>query len=395
MNAPKINEPARDAIRAAIAGMLKREPFFAHVAYGMKFHEAKEGSVATNELEGTAMVYNPDWINSMNQDQVMGVVAQSMLKVAYLHPFRRASRDAKKWDVATAMAANHVLHKHGFTVPEGTPLNLDFSNNRSTEQIYDLLEQQGNRGPGTSSPKSGNISADPEGQSKAKPGQDPGDQDGDGEGQSQADQEREARKATARAAARAREAGKMPGDLESIITHINTPQRDWKDVLRRILGGGDIPDPSWSRPNRRYIAEGDYLPGNARHGPGKIVIAIDTSGSIDDSLLAKFMGEIKGIAHDLQPEKTHVCCCDTRIQWEGEFGPYEDVTARAVGRGGTDFRPIFDWVEERGIRPKALVLFTDTYGPYPTNGPGYPVINVVWPGGGENIPAWSEMLKMA
>jgi predicted metal-dependent peptidase len=48
------------------------------------------------------------------------------------------------------------------------------------------------------------------------------------------------------------------------------------------------------------------------------------------------------------------------------------------GGGGTDFRPVFDWIDkdcaQGGDRPDALIYFTDTQGWFPEHPPAYPVI---------------------
>jgi predicted metal-dependent peptidase len=45
-----------------------------------------------------------------------------------------------------------------------------------------------------------------------------------------------------------------------------------------------------------------------------------------------------------------------------------------VGGGGTDFAPVFEYVEQQGLAPQALVFLTDLYGPFPEREPHYPVI---------------------
>jgi predicted metal-dependent peptidase len=45
-----------------------------------------------------------------------------------------------------------------------------------------------------------------------------------------------------------------------------------------------------------------------------------------------------------------------------------------VGGGGTEFAPIFEYIDQNGLNPHALVVLTDMYGPVPDRGPNYPVI---------------------
>jgi predicted metal-dependent peptidase len=45
-----------------------------------------------------------------------------------------------------------------------------------------------------------------------------------------------------------------------------------------------------------------------------------------------------------------------------------------VGGGGTDFRPVFNRITDDGLKPDAIVYFTDMLGTFPDKDPGYPVI---------------------
>jgi predicted metal-dependent peptidase len=44
------------------------------------------------------------------------------------------------------------------------------------------------------------------------------------------------------------------------------------------------------------------------------------------------------------------------------------------GGGGTDFRPPFQYLEDRHIVPDTLVYLTDMMGPFPREAPHYPVV---------------------
>ena len=182
---------------------------------------------------------------------------------------------------------------------------------------------------------------------------------------------------------------------ELIFDHLTRSKTDWRDMLRKFLGEGSMVEPTYARPNRRYIAEGDYFPGNTRVGQSDVVVVIDTSGSIDENLGKTFVAEVAKINEDLQPDAIHVIACDDRVQWTESFGPYDNVEAKFKGRGGTRFAPAFKWVEEQGIRPKALVYFTDLYCSDYGKNPGYDVLWVVWPGGAEGPVPFGDILRMS
>ncbi|RLI43478.1 hypothetical protein DRO59_01005 [Candidatus Bathyarchaeota archaeon] len=60
----------------------------------------------------------------------------------------------------------------------------------------------------------------------------------------------------------------------------------------------------------------------------------------------------------------------------------ESYLLQHVGSHNTDFRPIFEDVEERRLKPTILVYFTDGYGAFPEKAPPYPVLWVVVEGPG-------------
>ena len=126
--------------------------------------------------------------------------------------------------------------------------------------------------------------------------------------------------------------------------------------------------------------------GDARGKPSRrLVIAIDTSGSCKKEIVAKFLGETRSILEEKENffSQWNVCLiqCDsfvqdvTMIHSPKEWEAYRE-TITIKGRGGTDFRPVFQKVEElrkqhvfRNL--KALIYFTDGDGIYPEQKPDY------------------------
>jgi predicted metal-dependent peptidase len=117
-----------------------------------------------------------------------------------------------------------------------------------------------------------------------------------------------------------------------------------------------------------------YLPSVERAGVGTIVLGVDTSGSIGKEELEQFAGEISAIADETKPEAIHVVYCDAAVHSSQEFGPSEPIQLEPKGGGGTDFRPVFEWVEANNLAPVCLIYLTDlcchSYPPIPE----YPVL---------------------
>ena len=119
---------------------------------------------------------------------------------------------------------------------------------------------------------------------------------------------------------------------------------------------------------------------------------LDTSGSIGDAELATFAAEIDALKGHVRARIT-VHACDRALAPDGPwtFEPWQPIVLpdRLSGGGGTDFRPVFDWLGERPARPDALVYFTDACGDFPPQPPPYPVLWLVK--GNAEVP-WGERI---
>ena len=182
--------------------------------------------------------------------------------------------------------------------------------------------------------------------------------------------------AVAAALAAAKAQGKLSANLERLLSEIVDPTVTWQDHIRgffaRKVGGGGY---DWRKPDRQLILRDIYAPRRSGNGCGPIVVGIDTSGSIGQSELNQFFAELRGIIEDVRPSSITVLWCDAKVHKVDVVEEAGDIDAlKPHGGGGTDFRPVFDWVEENGVVPDALVYLTDGMGSFPVQAPKYPVI---------------------
>jgi predicted metal-dependent peptidase len=173
--------------------------------------------------------------------------------------------------------------------------------------------------------------------------------------------------------------GHMAGSLQHMFADILDPKIPWTDhiqaVLNRHTGSGTY---NWRKPDRRFITRDLYMPGKSGFSSGWIVVWGDTSGSIGENDLNKYLGELAGVVGDLNPKRLTVIWCDARIHHVDEVEDTDDlrkIKARGVGgRGGTSVEPVFDWIaNERGEVPDAFIGFTDGEVSFPDK-PPYPVV---------------------
>ena len=69
-----------------------------------------------------------------------------------------------------------------------------------------------------------------------------------------------------------------------------------------------------------------------------------------------------------------VLYCDAAITGSDEYGPSDTVKLTPRGGGGTDFRPVGDWIRQHNITPRVLIYLTDLYGDFPAAEWPFPTI---------------------
>jgi predicted metal-dependent peptidase len=171
------------------------------------------------------------------------------------------------------------------------------------------------------------------------------------------------------AAAQAKSRGKLPGALEDFLASLLAPKVHWKDILRQFVSRTMKGKRTWARRSRRSFSIGIYLPGKDPNLP-RAVIAMDTSGSIGNDELHRFLSEAVEII-GVTGGKIRLILFDTHVYFDKDVESF-DLSKLRVQRGGTDFDPVFDLVREDP--PNLFIVFTDLYAPYPQDEPGCPVI---------------------
>lgn len=140
----------------------------------------------------------------------------------------------------------------------------------------------------------------------------------------------------------------------------------------------------------------------------EFVIAIDTSMSCSEELVQLFLEQTYAILKEsesfFKKVKIHLIQCDSKVQSDVIITCEEDLLTymnqlTIKGGGGTDFRPVFEYVDELIEQKyfyhlKGLVYFTDGYGEFPTVRPAYDTAFVFLQQDYEdvNVPPWAIKL---
>lgn len=161
-------------------------------------------------------------------------------------------------------------------------------------------------------------------------------------------------------------AGKGAGGQDGVFGDLMQPKLDWRKLLREFVteycAGRD--ESSWRKPNRRYLSQDIYMPTMVGTTITRLVVGIDTSGSIWGSPeMDQFAAELKRIVEDVNPKLIDVVYWDTQVAGHQTFedGQFAVQSLQPKGGGGTDGSVLFDYLRDKQIRPDAIVQLTDGY----------------------------------
>lgn len=407
--------PVLTKLAAARTRLIMERPFLGSLVMHLPLKAAPEWC-KTTATDARAFYFNPGFIESLNLAQTQFVLAHEAMHCAMGHDHRRQGRVKRRWDVACEHAVNLVLIEDGMKPPlHGILADQNFMT-LSAEEIYPMIpddtpeesfdehlfdsDNEAGASPDDSQRQDNPEAGESGGQGKA--GQSEAEEREGSGGQasqkpdplSQSEREELAeqwKNRLAAAAQAARQAGKLSQSMLRWVDDLLAPSLPWRALLARFFAVNQRDDYSWRRPSRR---EGDALLPRLSSEGIEVVAAIDTSGSISDEELREFVTELDALKGQVRAKVT-LLACDNRLADKApwEFEPWDTLQLPdgIEGGGGTDFRPVFDWVERENRSPDMLVYFTDAEGAFPRLPPGYPVI---WLVKGKGVVPWGERVQL-
>ena len=354
---------AESKVTSAITSLVLDHPFFGSLALGLK--RVPDETCKTAWVDGRTIGYNPTFVDSLNHDLILGIMAHEVMHPALGHNFRRGDRDPKTWNQATDLSINPQLRDSGFKLPDGVlfPAQFGLDEGKSAEWYYSHLQAKQSQGDDPSGNGDGDGQGDSDGQGDplGECRDAPNDIDADGDGPPT---EQEWKQKAAQAAQTAKAMGKLPGGLARAIQDALKPQIDIRSLLLRFFSERSTGDYSWTRPNSRYIAQGLYLPALESKALGEIAIGIDTSGSVDSISLNYARGIVESVIEECSPAAVTVHYFDSTVQRVDRFERGESLTWEPMGGGGTSFVEVLEAIELEGTAVCAVVI-TDLQGTFP------------------------------
>lgn len=162
-------------------------------------------------------------------------------------------------------------------------------------------------------------------------------------------------------------AGKLGANVPRELGEMLAPKVDWREVLRDFVGGfaagADLP--TYRKPNRRMMGGRMVMPSHISETVGKLVIAVDASGSIFGETLTSFLSEVNSICETVKPESVDLLYWDCSVCQHETYddGSYAGLltSTNPRGGGGTSPQCVVDYMRDKAIRPECVVILTDGY----------------------------------
>ncbi len=342
--------------------LLMNKPFFGTLATRLRIQEVE--SMPTAATDGRHFFFNREFVDRLDDEELDFLVGHEVLHCVYDHMESREDREPMLYNVACDFNINYTLVDLaiGKIIGEdklngGKPCYDPKYAGMNSYEIYDQLLQEGHKQmkgmdvhleDGT-----GGGSCDDEGKGPKLPTKPL-------TAEERKELQDEIKQAVLQAAQSA--GNDVPADIKRMIKELTEPKLSWKDVLRVQMESSLKSDFTFMRPSKR---SGEVIfPGMNKDEELHALLALDMSGSIDDETAKEMLSETYGIMQQYDSYKITVLCFDTGIYNVETFSSEDGKDVREyqpIGGGGTEFDIVWKYMEQEGIEPDQLIMFTDGY----------------------------------
>ncbi|NJM39607.1 MAG: hypothetical protein HC853_01955 [Anaerolineae bacterium] len=378
----KLDHDLQKQVSASLLRLGATSPYFATLAMHAAYEQSEE--VPTAATDGRTIFINKAFWDKFTQPQQDGLLLHEVLHAALLHVPRRENRDPEIWNIAADAVINGMILREGYKLPEGGIVRPELEH-LSTEEAYEKVlreqkQQQQQTNPGSQGvgkdlldKAPGDAQSNQTQKAKGKPQT--------GESKSKAKQHADEdfwRAAQEKAQMVSQAAGKMPGNVEREVGELSASRLDWRSYLWRYLTQTPT---DFNDFDRRFVGSGLYLDSISGESV-QVLVAIDTSGSIDQEAVRVFLSELQGILRAYPQMQCELWYADTELHGPHTLKAHSPLPT-PKGGGGTDFKPFFEQASKHRftMNKTVLIYLTDGYGPFPYPAPKLPTLWVVTPGG--------------
>jgi predicted metal-dependent peptidase len=371
---------ALDKIAAARVWLLKEKPFFGVLARALLI-EPRPDVRALRLFSDDRLAVNPLVVLRTPFPSLCARLAHVALHAALGGFVRRGDREPGRWNLAHDLAIDPLVRGAG--LPLGLPPPPDdLAPGSSAEEIFPLIPEAARPGDDwcdlcdVATPDSQPPDASPAMRPTPLPAPPP---TVDDRSRALAWRMRLATAMQEERASGGKTWGDVPAWIDEMVRATIEPPPHWTVILQRSVANLMRTDRTWLRPSRRMSAlahaAGKWpdcvtMPGRKVVLAGQLVAVVDTSGSIDEALLARFLGGLASAAATEGIEEVRLMQADAEVTSDEIVTPAELATERVAirGRGGTSFVPALSrLIDEarRKVERFSVVYLTDLEGMLP------------------------------
>jgi predicted metal-dependent peptidase len=344
--------------------LLKKSPFFGTLLINAPWRE--DESVPTAATDGKGLMFNPKFMETLNEKQMAGVVLHELGHVFLQHVPRM--RDIFRHDpvvanIAADIVVNGIIDDNRLELPDGA-VRDDKLKHLSVREVYSVLKQKQSKDKNYLKKKFGveqvNVClVDGDGDGNDPNGSGGGTFiDNDGNAVEAPDWKDVLNKAAT--IARMKKAGPVGAAMDRLFKELLEPSIDWRTLLYKYITEARTDFEGY---DRRFAYRNLYLDdfaGSTVH----VLVYIDVSGSIEEKVLTEFISELNGAVSAVNSIKGEVYCFDTQLHPVCEIADLSN-SFRLIGGGGTDFAPIISHIEKyRDEKPVYLSGLHTPHNPY-------------------------------
>ncbi|MDH4945300.1 VWA-like domain-containing protein [Sulfurimonas sp. C5] len=322
------------------------------------------------ETNGTSLEVDLQKLSKYSEEQLTYLYAHVLLHIALKHPFRQKTREAALWNQSCDIVINNILatFKDVGEMPQDELFDETLKD-KCVEEVYEILyKEQEKDDDGSGEEKEDNeakTTPDEKGDLKAhiydESKQDI--QEVADEKTSSGDQEKLDGIIIQALSIAQKERSKYSGMLVEIDSLIK-PQVNFSDLLKEYLITSVFEKEStFSKPDRRFISQGLYLPGSQKKQELlEVKVALDSSSSVTMDEYKKFLGVIADVCEGFYEYKIEVLPFDVDVKEElivsfDSFTAIDEVDWYIPkSDGGTNFDAVLRYLKTTDTRSNDLLL---------------------------------------
>ena len=362
-------------ISQAKAKLLVDYPYFGTLASRLEL--VKNENISAFLSDGKRLEYNDEYLESLEISELEFALSNGAMHIALSHQNRKNSRYGWLWQLATDYAINSMLVQNGLDMPFGVNYDPRFEG-LYAEEIYEILRDE-IKNEEFSDDESDETGFNEENKRHNNRQNSSGNSDKKDENAPKIEvenivDEELLSKINEKLIQDELTRGDLPLGLERFFDMTFSSKIDWREELRDAIDRFYKDDYRVLPPSKKLLYLGTYLP-SLTSNRFKLTIAIDSSGSVDEQLLSSFMSEVNSIMLSISNYEIDIIVADAKVHSHDTFYEGDELLYTLKGGGGTDFRPVFEYIEQNLYNTSLLLYFTDLDGEFPKE---EPLFDVVW-----------------